>query len=79
MQEGRKSINMGPAKMPRSIRNVRRPRYVDSGNSEEVSDDESTDAAVHEYLKDEYGAAADYGGCNTSELLKVAKNCYKLA
>ena len=79
MQEGRKSTNMGPAKMPRSIRNVRRPRHIDSSNSEEVSDDEITDEEVHEYLKNESGVTADYVGCDTSGLLKAAKNCYKLA
>ena len=71
MQEGRKSINMGPAKMPRSIRNVRRPRYVGSGNSEEVSDDE---AAVHEYLEDEYGAAAVVTPLKFLKWLKIATN-----
>ena len=74
MQEGRKSINMDPAKMPRSIRNVRRPRYVGSGNSEEVSDDESTDAAVHEYLEDEYGAAAVVTPLKFLKWLKIATN-----
>ena len=35
-------VNVGPVKIPRSTRNIRRPiRFIDDSDSEEVSSDES--------------------------------------
>ena len=35
-------VNVGPVKVPRSTRNIRRPiRFIDDSDSEEVSSDES--------------------------------------
>ena len=61
---------MGPVKIPRSTRNIRRPiRFKDDSDSEEVSSDESTDEedwTCQECLNDD-GVAADYVGSDTCE------------
>ena len=63
-------VNVGPAKIPRSTRNIRRPiRFIHDKDNEDVLSYESTDKedwTCQECLNDD-GIAADYVPCNTCE------------
>ena len=78
----KEEVNVGPAQMPRSIRNVRQPaRYIDGSDSEEVLGDESTDEedlTCQQCLNDDHDIAADYVGCDTCERW-FHKKCAKMS